>query len=174
MCAKLTKDKNMKLGLDLSDVQPERESKTQYIVPGSYSAKVIDTEVSETKQKTGYVLKIYSEVTSGDNKGFVFVDNINIQNKNEDAERIGKARLRKYLDIFKLPSKIDDSEVLHGRVFTAILVDNPFKNDKGEEIKANAVKVINEIASDGKKEETKKPEEKAADAPVKKKNPWER
>ena len=165
----------MKLGLDLSDVVAERESKTQFMPAGSYQAKVIDSEIKETKQKTGYVLYLYSQVIEGEHKGKVFCDNLNIKNSNVDAERIGLARLKKYVETFGISPKIDDSEVLHGKTFMATLVEDSFKTDKGDDIKSNKVKSVGGagvVAQEIKKDE--KPPVIKEEAPKKKAMPWEK
>lgn len=169
----------MKLGLDLSNVQSESESKTQFIEEGVYQAKVVETDVKETKSKSGHVLIIYSEVIEGENKGKRFQDTINIHNQNEDAQRIGLARLRKYVDIFGLPPKLSDSNELHGKTFSAHIIEDSFKNDKGDDVKVNKVKSISEVKNtsekkETKKEEGKKEETKKEEAPTKKKMPWEK
>ena len=164
-----------KLGIDLSNVVGERESKTQFVPGGNYVSKVIDTEIKETKQKTGFVLYMYSEIIEGEHKGKVFVDNLNIQNQNETAQSIGLARLKKYVDVFNLPPKLEDSEALHGKQFLATIVEDSFKNDKGEDVKSNKVKSVTASAqSVSAKAEVKAPIKKDANvAPAKKKMPWE-
>jgi|GEM_PF-1850990 len=79
-------------GLNLSGVEAENGRST--LKPGSYTCKIVEAEVKATKDKTGHGLVVVLEAESGEGK---VDDFINLHNRNADAERIGKSRLKSLL-----------------------------------------------------------------------------
>jgi hypothetical protein len=63
------------------------------LAPGKYVVKVKDAEVTDTKAKTGKILKLKLVCDQG-----VITDNINVFNANKQAEEIGLGQLKAMLE----------------------------------------------------------------------------
>lgn len=86
-------------GLDLTTVEAQTGRKT--LTPGSHHCKIVSAEVRQTKDKTGHALAV--EFQAVDGTGSV-EDFINLNNRNDMAERIGKERLKALLIAAKHPN----------------------------------------------------------------------
>ncbi len=154
----------MKLNMDLSGVQEESRSEFSLIPAGEYSVKVVSAEVKETKSG-GAGLIIGLQVVGGECDGKKIKDFLNIVNSNQDAERIGKQRLKLIASLVgvKNPNKIADTdELLTGKVIS-VLVD---VKDDGE-YKNNTIKMY--FSSNAPQAEVKTEAPKASA-----KKPWEK
>lgn len=115
-----------KLALNLSEVKAEG-SGFDYIPAGTYAVKITDSEVTETKAKTGHILTLSLQVIDGQYAGSTIADRINVNNPNPDAVKIGLARLKRYLESVGLnPNFIEDSNVLHGKKVIVRVDERPF------------------------------------------------
>jgi hypothetical protein len=80
---------------------------------GDYIAMITKSEYKETKAKNGHYLQLMWKIISGEKKGRVLFDNLNLDNPNEVAVNIANKALN---SICKACDKVgvQDSEELHG------------------------------------------------------------
>lgn len=161
----------MKLGLKLESVSVMSQ---RVVVPtGNYSVKVASAEVKETKAKTGHYLQVGFRITEGEYEGSVLTDRLNINNKNEDAVRIGLSALKTILTVggHKNPNFIGDTDEMIGLELGIYVEENPhsFTGDDGNEIETtqNEIKSYFELKGDTVNQSS--PEKKKADKPAPKK-----
>lgn len=159
-----------KLNMDLSKVETESGSKTDFVKAGEYNLMVVDTDVQQNSKKTGFGMKIYYKIIDGPEAGKRVMDLLNIVNENQDAQRIALSRLKTIATLagHKNPNRIDDSSELHGLSVRAVVTEDSFTNDKGSTINTNKIK------SYSKCELESAPSVQAPQAPVQKKMPWEK
>ncbi|RLA65450.1 MAG: hypothetical protein DRQ88_09220 [Epsilonproteobacteria bacterium] len=110
-----------KLNLDLRNVKENSGGGETLLPPGNYNAKIVDTEIVNTK--SGSALKIHFEVIEGEHSGSGFSDFLNIVNASKQAEDIAKGRLKAILNLggHKNPQGISDSIEMHGLILSAVL-----------------------------------------------------
>jgi len=161
-----------KLSLDLSKVETESSSKTDFIPAGEYNLQVVDSEVNQNSKKTGFGMKIHYKVVDGPQAGKKVMDLLNIVNENAQAQMIALSRLKSIATLagHKNPNRIDDSSELHGLHVRAVVTEDSFTNDKGQSINTNKIK------SYSKCELEAGPSVSAPQAPAasKAKMPWEK
>lgn len=71
----------------------EYKQESEVIPEGLYTCILESTETKQTKDGTGAYLKCQYSILDGDFKDRKFWDNLNLLNKNKEAENIAKARL---------------------------------------------------------------------------------
>lgn len=127
--------------LDLSKVQAESETRFTLIPAGAYNAAIVGAEPKETKAKTGAYIALEFEVLDGDHKGARFGDIVNIANPNEDAVRIGLARLKRILELggHKNPNSLKDTDELIGLAVQAVVSQEKTSTKEGKEYTNNRV-----------------------------------
>ena len=91
--------KSSTINLDLSNVQPESDSIFSKVPAGAYAVSLAYSQFKEGKSEGACGLQIGFMIESGEHKGKMIADYINIQNKSEDAVKIGHQRLRKICDL---------------------------------------------------------------------------
>ncbi len=114
-------------GFDCKSVDPTED----FLVPGDYTCKIAEAEVSPTKAGTGHYLKVVLEVVQeGKDKGRKLYDYINIQNPNETAERLAQKSLS------ALGRATNIWEIKHPQqLLNQILVAVVTKNDNGNNVR---------------------------------------
>lgn len=136
-----------KLNLDLSGVNGEL-STFQLVPNGIYDVKVIDVELKETKAKDGGYLSIKLQVVGGEHSGKVIGENINIFNKNEKAQEIGRRKLKQMLIQIGHPNPdflADASEILNG-IFRCEIEMESYQTESGA--MANASRLARIVSKD--------------------------
>ena len=102
-----------KIKMDLSEVKTEGGYKTTFVPAGNYVAKIVESEIADTK--SGKALNLLFEVTQGEHKGSRFMERLNIVNASKDAEQMSKSRLKRIAELACVmnPEFVEDSEELH-------------------------------------------------------------
>lgn len=114
-------------GFDCNSVDPTED----FLVPGDYTCRITEAEVSPTKAQTGHYLKVVLEVVQeGKDKGRKLYDYINIQNPNKVAEEIA-ARSLSALGRATNIWKIEHPQQLLNQIVIAVVT----KNDSGNSIR---------------------------------------
>ena len=111
------------------DVKEYREGFT-VIPPGWAKVVIVASEVVVT-QSGGKMLVLDYEVQGG--SGGTFKDRLNIMNKSERAQTIGRAALAKIAQSIGHKGAIADSKVLHGRPFEVKIEIEEFKSNKADD-----------------------------------------
>lgn len=94
----------------------ERPAGGYALVPdGKYNATIETTDVVPTKNKLGTRITGKVKISNGTYAGQILFFNINIQNPNPDAERIGKRQFASLCSAVGKRGTIKDTILLHGK-----------------------------------------------------------
>lgn len=96
----------------LKDVKPG--GNFDPIPPGEYRAIVTKTELKPTKDGTGKRLNIQLQITGGQHQNRVLFDGLNVVNKSEQAQSIGRAQLKSLCVAVNVPDASDSAQ-LHNK-----------------------------------------------------------
>lgn len=133
----------MKLNLDLSNVELQREKAGHTLLPaGDYEAQLVGAEVKDTA-KGGAMLVLTFEVVAGNMAGATFADRLNIRNASLEAERIALQSLKTIATFIghPNPNKITDTdELMNKKPLKAHLEVREFTGTDGNSAKTNQVK----------------------------------
>lgn len=99
------------LGFNPGAVEPS--TPTGLLPKGRYIVICEKSEVKPTKKGTGHILALQFVVQEGDYKKRKIFDNINIQNENHVAQRIGQQHLAAFCHAIGI-TQLDNSYQLHG------------------------------------------------------------
>lgn len=134
------------LGFSVSLEQlPEPEQGSYELLPdGWYNVVIDEAETKETKAGTGMYIKLKLKVTGPTHSNRVLYTNINIQNPNEVAQRIGLEQLRAIMQAGGL-ANVEDTDQLIGINVCAKVGTQPAQ--KGYEAQ-NQVKAFKPISGD--------------------------
>ena len=117
---------------DASNVEGEVE-----IIPaGEYPAIITESDYVPTKGGTGMILKLTWTILDGEYKGRKVFENLNLENKNPQAEQIAKASFNSILFACGIQS-VQDSSQLHGK---PVLIKVKVKPETAEYSAKNEVK----------------------------------
>ena len=159
--------------MDLSkyniDVENESQEARNFdpLPDGQYEVIISRSEMRDTKAGDGEMLVLTFEVIEGDYEGRLLWENINLVNKSDVAERIGRSQLASICKAVGVMNPQDSAD-LH---------DKPLVITVRRDKKDNTRNVIKGYAStDGTHAEAVKDEPKAAEPekPVAKKKPWQK
>lgn len=81
---------------------------------GWYSATINKAELKATKDGTGQYIAIRYDITSPSHQGRVVFGNVNIRNKSEKAEEIGRAQLGDIMRAIGLKQVSDTDQLIGG------------------------------------------------------------
>lgn len=101
-----------RLQTDVSSVDADQRDFTP-LPAGTYLAKIIESDLVDTKSGSGQILKLTFEIADGDYTGRKVWDQPNIVNANPTAQTIGQQRLKAICDAIGHSGNVDDSEELH-------------------------------------------------------------
>lgn len=96
----------------LKDVKPG--GNFDPIPPGEYRAIVTKTELKPTKDGTGKRLNVQLQITGGPHQNRVLFDGLNVTNKSQQAQDIGRAQLKSLCVAVNVPDA-QDSAMLHNK-----------------------------------------------------------
>ena len=80
----------VQINFDATQVEPN-EGRPDPVPAGWYDVVIVESEAKQTQRKTGYFLALTYQIVSGEFKGRKVFQNINLQNPNEEAVRIGRS-----------------------------------------------------------------------------------
>lgn len=95
---------------------------------GEYDVTIKDAPIALTKDGTGQYIKLRLDVTGPTHQGRVIFSNINIRNKSETAERIGRSQLHSIMSACGLVT-LEDTDQLIGGSLTVKLTIRPARTD---------------------------------------------
>jgi hypothetical protein len=101
--------------ISINDI-PAQTNDYAPIPAGEYIATIKDAEVKVTKDGTGQYIKLKLQIDAPSNTGRVIFSNLNIQNKSEAAERIGRQQLGEIMRALGLSSVADTDQLVGGTV----------------------------------------------------------
>lgn len=153
---------------DFNDAQ---ENQYDPLPAGDYIVVIESSEMCDTKSGEGQYLKLGYQVIDGKFKGRKLFENLNLVNKNQQAEQIARRALNAICAAVDLPH-VDDSAQLHN-IPLSIKVGTRNSDDYGPQ------NVIKQHRGIGKNAETPQGQNSAEPTPApakggKKQHPWEK
>lgn len=116
------------------------EDKGFEVIPeGTYAAQIIQSDMKETKAKTGMFLELRIQILDEPYTGRLVFERLNLVNPNETAVKIAERTLADICEACGI-DEVEDSEELHGIEFEIDLVVEPPKGDWGESNKVKKYK----------------------------------
>ena len=109
--------------LDYDPNEYETKGVLVAIPAGAYECMVQGVEMKQTKDETGSYLKVTLVVTEGDYKGRLLFDNLNVRNKSEQAQKIGREALNGLLAAAEIPGERDMSVLVQRTVTAKVTVE---------------------------------------------------
>lgn len=94
---------------------------------GNYTLMVTESELKQTKKKDGNILVLKQEVQDGEHQGRAIFTQLNIENPNAKTVEIAFKELGALCRAIGLDKTPDDSEKLHNKRYTAVVVVDPAK-----------------------------------------------
>ena len=85
------------------------------IPAGWYVARITDAEVKKTRDGSGYLLSVRYSIQGGNYNGRLVFQNINVKNKSQQAEKIGRRELVTLISVTLGGDKLEDSRDLIGQ-----------------------------------------------------------
>lgn len=138
-------------GFDFDDI--ESEKKMSGVLPvGEYIVKIEKAEMKPIKSGTGGYVNIVMKVCDMEKRnGATVFDIINVKNESADAQRIGRSRLKKMLEIAGVPSdkmKTACPDNLVGKKYRVFLT---IKKEKGykDKNKVSSYSAVDKDESEG-------------------------
>ena len=114
-------------GFDASTIEP---SEFAVIPAGRYDAEIVDSEMCDNAAGTGSYLKLAFQIAHGEHKGRQLFERLNLNNPNETAVKIARAKLAAICRAVGIMTPKDSTE-LHGRLLILpVLVKK--RSDNGE------------------------------------------
>ena len=102
------------LGFEFDPGAVEPRDNFDPVPAGTYVAEIIESDVVETKSRSGQMVKLTWKISEGDYENRRIFDQINFRNANEVAQRIGQQMLGELCTACGLRGPLDDTEHLHG------------------------------------------------------------
>lgn len=109
-------------GFDASTVEPE--AGFPVLPAGEYEVVIIDSKMEPTKKGDGKILKLTLQVVSGPEQNKKVFDQLNTQNPNEIAQRIGRASLSAICRAVNVLTPKDSAELHMKPLRAKIVVEN--------------------------------------------------
>ena len=104
----------------------------EIVPPGSYPVVIVESDVKDTKDKTGKLLELKYQIIEGPQTGKPLIDRLNIVNKSDTAQKIGLSNLKDICEAIGFKGQLTNSEALHGKPFSVSVEVESFKSNKGD------------------------------------------
>jgi|SRR5215470_1465073 hypothetical protein len=114
------------------------------IPAGKYVAEIINSDVVSNKNEDGIILKLTIKIVEGDFSGRLIFENLNIENKNEKAQKIALSMLRKLCVAVNFEGTLKNSVELHG---VPIIVSVVIKPEQGGYPSKNSIRKFEKYQS---------------------------
>lgn len=102
------------LGNYVSEQLAEPSNDFSPIPPGTYAMEVIESDIAETKNGRGILLKLTLRVTEGEFENRRVWSQLNIRHENQQAQEIGQRQLSDLSRACGFTANPSDSEDFHG------------------------------------------------------------
>jgi len=119
-------------GLGLDPNVPEFDGKFPLYPAGDYSMVIIGEEVKDTKDKNGKLWVLKHQIISGEYKGQIYTNRLNIKNKSVVCQKIGGGTARRICTLTGVPWPPPDTTKMFGKpMLVTLCIDVEGKyNDK--------------------------------------------
>ena len=110
------------------------------VPPGSYPVIIVESEVSDNKNKTGKILTLKYQIIEGPYTGECVIDRLNIVNQSDIAQKIALSQLKHICDAIGFTGQLTRSESLHGKPLSVKVIIEPFtSNTTGKKLDSNKI-----------------------------------
>lgn len=103
---------------DATQVEPQGDYSP--IPPGDYTVQIVSSQMAETANRNGHMLKLELEILEGEHAGRRLYDRLNLDNPNRQAVEIAQRTLSAICHAIGRLS-VQDSEELHMQPMTAVV-----------------------------------------------------
>lgn len=100
------------------------------IPAGEYTCTVKDAEIKATNDGSGQYIKLRLDISGPTHTGRVVFSNINIRNKSEAAEAIGRGQLRSIMGALGLSSLSDSDQLIGGALAIKVAIREARTDEK--------------------------------------------
>jgi hypothetical protein len=107
---------------------PESDRSYDLIPDGWYTAKITKADLRPTKDRSGQLIAVRYDIVGPSHQGRVIFANINLRNRNPEAERIGREQLGSVMRAVGL-AKLEDTDQLIGGELQIKVKTSPAKGD---------------------------------------------
>jgi len=115
---------------------PQSENNFDPLPPGWYQGGIKSAELKTTKDGSGKYIAVRYDITGPTHSGRVVFGNINIRNKSEKAEEIGRQQLGDLIRAIGLPTISDTDQLIGGNVSIKLAIREQEGYEPTNEIKA--------------------------------------
>lgn len=118
------------------DEMPEGNGNFEPIPAGWYTAQITKSELKDTKDSTGQYINMQLAISGPSYQGRVVFAMINIRNKSQKAEEIGRQQLGDLMRALGLPRVQDTDELVGGNLSVKVAIDQSPGYDPKNVVKA--------------------------------------
>ena len=118
------------------DEMPEGSGNFDPIPAGWYTAQIAKAELKDTKDGTGQYINMQMTITGPSYQGRVVFAMINIRNKSQKAEEIGRQQLGDLMRALGLARVQDTDELIGGNLSVKVAIDQSPGYDAKNVVKA--------------------------------------
>ena len=97
-----------------SDDLPQGTNSYELLPDGWYTAKISKADIAATKDGSGQYIKMRYDITGPTHQGRVVFGNLNIRNKSQKAEEIGRQQLGEVMRAIGVKSLQDTDQLIGG------------------------------------------------------------
>jgi len=114
--------------IDINELPEDTGGDFSPLPEGEYSVTIKDAEIKATNDGTGQYIKLRLDVTGPTHSGRVVFTNLNIRNKSQAAESIGRGQLRSVMLAVGLQTLQDTDQLVGGSMLVKLAV-RPARTD---------------------------------------------
>lgn len=126
---------------------PERTDFTP-VPPGNYTGMIVNSDMKPTKANDGQYLSLEIDIQGGEFEGRKLFENLNLVNKNAQAQEIAYKTLGEIARAVGLTT-VGDSNQLHNKRFNMEVVVTPAKGEYGPGNRVKKYSTISTSSSPG-------------------------
>jgi hypothetical protein len=110
--------------INLNDLPEDTGGDFSPLPPGDYAVTIKGAEIKATNDGTGQYIKLRLNVTGPTHSGRVVFTNLNIRNKSQAAESIGRGKLRTIMQSLGLQTLGDTDQLIGGNLIVKLAVED--------------------------------------------------
>lgn len=108
--------------IDINELPEDTGGDFTPVPEGDYSVTIKDAEIKATNDGTGQYIKLRMDITGPTHAGRVVFTNLNIRNKSQQAESIGRGQLRSIMMALGLGTLQDTDQLIGGALIVKLAI----------------------------------------------------
>lgn len=108
--------------ININDLPEDTGGDFSPVPAGEYHVSIKDAELKPTNDGTGQYIKLRLDITGPTHVGRVIFSNINIRNKSQQAESIGRAQLGSIMKAIGLATLQDTDQLIGGQLSVKVAI----------------------------------------------------